>query len=221
MTATASGGGVVAQGSTSTGDRLAEAHARLVADPSFQWRFEAPQPDPEPPSWLAWLGRLIEAIAPALQWVFYVALPIIVGAILWFVARELLRTRFPHLFRRKPKADAPEWRPEPAQARALLADADALAAQGRYAEAAHLLLLRSVADIEGRDARLIRPSLTSRDIAHLAALPGAARTAFGVIAAVVEHGLFAGRPVNAAGWSECRAAYERFAFPGAWTGAPA
>lgn len=200
-------------------DRLAEAHARLRADGGYQWAFEVQQPDPEPPSWLAWLGDLIAAIAPVLQWVVYGALALAALAIVLFVGRELLRTRFPEMFKRRTKPEAAEWRPEASHARALLAEADALAAQGRYAEAAHLLLLRSVEDIEGRDPRLLRPSLTSRDIAELPSLPNAARGAFGVIAAVVEHGLFAGRAVNQAGWTESRRAYERFAFPDSWSAA--
>jgi hypothetical protein len=68
------------------------------------------------------------------------------------------------------------WRPDAAVARVLLADADALAAKGRYAEAAHLLLRRSVQDIEGSRPRLVRPALTSRDIAAHPGLPDAARS---------------------------------------------
>jgi hypothetical protein len=47
-------------------------------------------------------------------------------------------------------------------------------------------------------------------------VPAAARTTFAFIAGVVEKSFFGGRGVDAAGYSECRQAYEAFAFPGAW-----
>src|SRR3546814_10172873 len=50
---------------------------------------------------------------------------------------------------------------EAGAARALLAEADALAAEGRFAEAAHLLLYRSVEDIEGRRPGLVKPDRKS------------------------------------------------------------
>ncbi len=204
-------------GTAAAGDRLAEAHARLLADRAYQWEFTAAPPPPAPPESLAWLAALLRAVGPAVGWIFWGVVAVVVALVLLFIVREIARSRFPHLFRRKPKDEAPQaWKPEAAVARALLSDADALAAQGRYAEAARLILLRSVNDIEGRDPRLLRPSLTSRDIAALQALPGAARQAFGFIAGVVELGFFGGRPVNADGWRECREAYARFALPDGW-----
>jgi hypothetical protein len=101
--------------------------------------------------------------------------------------------------------------------RALLAEADALAAQGEYDKAVHLLLRRSVADIATRLPDFLRPSLTSRDIAAEPSLPAQARAAFTQIARIVESALFARRPVGAQGWRDARGAYERFAFRDAWT----
>lgn len=208
-------GGV--EGAAAAGDRLAEAHARLLADRGYQWEFTAVTPPPPPPESLAWLAALLRAAAPVVTWIFWGVVAVVVALIVLFIVREIARSRFPHLFRRKPKEGAVQpWKPEAAAARALLSDADALAAEGRYAEAARLILLRSVDDIQGRDPRLLRPSLTSRDIAALQALPGAARQAFGFIAGVVELGFFGGRPVNADGWRECREAYARFALPEGW-----
>src|SRR3546814_13432258 len=58
------------------------------------------------------------------------------------------------LRRRRGDADADDHigQAEAGPARALLTEADALAAEGRFAEPAHLLLHRSVADLEGRTA---------------------------------------------------------------------
>ena len=63
------------------------------------------------------------------------------------------------------------FRPTEAKAKALLEEADRLAAQGRFDEAAHTLLYRSIEDIEDRLPRSIRKAQTSREIAGLAACP--------------------------------------------------
>src|SRR5690606_26136672 len=97
---------------------------------------------------------------------------------------------------------------------ALLSDADALAAQGRFAEAVHLLLLRSINDIDGRLPNAVRPALTARDIAGLDRLPTAARPTFRQIARVVEASLFGGGAVDQGAYGECRDAYEAFALAG-------
>ncbi|MGH7024830.1 MAG: DUF4129 domain-containing protein, partial [Caulobacteraceae bacterium] len=133
------------------------------------------------------------------------------------ILRELMGVRFP--FRRRPRAPKvrpADWRPEAFKARALLADADRLAAEGRYDEAAHLLLLRGIDDIEEKRPRLVKPALTARDIAALEAVPGPARGAFSKIAAAVERSLFGGQVLDAAAFAACRAAYEAFAFGDAW-----
>jgi hypothetical protein len=114
-------------------------------------------------------------------------------------------------------ADASEeWVPAAAPARAWLEEADALAARGEFAEAVHHLLRRSVDDIAHRRPQLVRPALTSRDIAAAEAIPPRARTLFGSIVAIVERSLFGGRPVSADDWSATRAAYADFILSQAW-----
>lgn len=198
------------------GEALRAAHAELLRDKAFQFERASYEP-PRPPDWLHWIGDLLRAAGPLLQWVFWIGVGILVLLILYGVGRELL-----HLGAPRPKASPaplqaqPEWRPDAAAARDLLAAADALAAQGRFAEAAHLILLRSVEDIEAHRPRLVRPALTTREIASLAALPAAARPAFGKIARLVERSLFGGAPVGAADFAECRRDYEAFALPNGW-----
>ena len=63
---------------------------------------------------------------------------------------------------------------------------DALAAQGRYDAATHLLLKRSVGQIAAARPGLVEPATTARELAALGALPDAARAAFGIIAVRVE-----------------------------------
>lgn len=200
-----------------TDGALAQAHERLMHDPTLQFAFSAP-PTPEPtPNWLKSLARFLEAIAPSMTWVFWGVVAAAVLLIAAFAAREMLRHRWAG--RARPlqlTVGVADWRPEPERARALLAEADSLASEGRFAEAAHVLLLRSIDDLQGRRPDLVRPALTSRDIGALAALPKAARPAFALIAEVVERSLFGGRPVDADAFGRCRRAYEDFALPKVW-----
>ncbi|HEV2867298.1 MAG TPA: hypothetical protein VGX37_12385, partial [Allosphingosinicella sp.] len=144
------------------------------------------------------------------------AIAAIVLLIVYLIVRRLSGASWP--WRRK-GADAEEsWRPEEAPARALLSEADALASRGLFSEAAHLLLFRSIEDIDSRRPALVRPALTSRDIAALPAIPERPRGAFSRIAMMVERSLFARRPLAEPDWRECRAAYEEFAFAEGWCG---
>lgn len=196
-------------------EALASAHDRLLADKSLQLDRVGFDP-PAPPGWLRWLGELLQAMEPALKWVFWIGLALLAGLILYAIGREILRLRAPRAKPEVKSAVEAEWRPDPTAARDLLAEADALAGRGLYAEAAHLLLLRSVQDIEKRQPRALRVSLTTREIASLKALPDAARPAFALIGAVVERSLFAGDAVGSADFADCRRAYEAFALPQSW-----
>ncbi len=112
--------------------------------------------------------------------------------------------------------ESEDWHPAAAPARAWLQEADALAARGLFAEAAHHLLLRSVDDLASRRPHLVRPALTSRDLSRAQGVPPAPRQLFAQIAAVVERSLFGGRPVGAEDWTACRAAYANFAQSANW-----
>jgi hypothetical protein len=115
------------------------------------------------------------------------------------------------LRRREPEQAAAEWTPDAGEALALLEDADRLAAEGRFDEATHLLLMRSVGQIAEARPDLLEPSSTAREIAELPALPQAARGAFATIAERVERSLFALRSLSADDWQAARAAYADFA----------
>ena len=108
------------------------------------------------------------------------------------------------------------WRPEEAQAAQLLDEADLLAGQGRYDEAARLLLHRSIGEIDAHRPDLVRPALTSRDIAGHPLLPAGPAAAFARIAMLVERSLFARRPLGPDDWQECRVAWREFAFAEGW-----
>jgi hypothetical protein len=213
-----------ASGQTPSQAALRGAQSRLMRDPTLQFNFTSAAPPPRVtlPHWLQvldrWLGQIFGAIGHVLGWVFVGGLVLALLVVLFFLLREFVRTRWPELFKRgKPKPAKPaDWRPEAAVARALLDEADRLAAAGAYSEAVRLILHRSIEEIEGRRPRLVKPALTAREIGRLTEIPEAARATFAAIAGLVEHSFFGGRDIDAAGFAACRRAYEAFAFPGAW-----
>ena len=199
------------------------AYGETMASAGLQTSLPPPEPVPDTAPWLLDLfraiGEFFEWSGPALKY----ALWGIGIALVLFIAYRL----FPGFaewvdgLRGKPDTEElPEYgQAEATVARARLADADALAAEGRFAEAVHLLLYRSVDDIGARRPGLIKPALTSRDLAGSRDLPGIARTAVSRIARAVEVSLFGGQPVDADVWGECRAAYAELTVPKAWASA--
>jgi hypothetical protein len=138
------------------------------------------------------------------------------AVIAMLILDELTGTRWRFWRARPADTEAtPDWRPEQTAARALLAEADAFAARGDYAAAAHLLLERSVEDLSSRRPDVLRPSSTARELAR-SDLPEAARRALARIVRGVEISLFGGAALGEPDWRECRRAYEEFAFESHW-----
>lgn len=200
------------------------AHAAYLADRNLQLErpeqeFDPPAPKP-PPKWLQAFGDFLQALGPVFQFIFWAALALVGAGILYFLFGEAIRLRFGGRAKPKnrPQDDIlPDLRPDAAAARSLLDEADALARQGRFAEAVHLLLFRSIEDIQARLEGGVPVSLTAREISSLGRLPDRAKRALGPIIQVVERSFFGGRPVDAEGWREARSSYETFAFGEGWT----
>lgn len=187
---------------------------------------DPPTPPPESPGWVKalgeaigtffeWLGSLFQPIARLLgaSWSGIEALLLVlaivgVGWIAWALLWPMWRDRKP----KAGSADADgEWAPAREAAIALLEEADRLAAEGRFEEATHLLLQRSVGHIAEARPDWLSPSSTAREIGAIEALPGRARDAFAVIAREVERSLFALRGLGADDWRRAREAYADFA----------
>ncbi len=199
--------------------QVGDAWRAIRADRSIQFDLPAKTvkpPDP-PPEWLGslarGLGRFVEWVGGGWRVLLYLVIALIVGALIVALVpgvRDWLRERF---VRNAPAE--PEWVPTETAARALLEDADALAAAGRYDEAVHLLLFRSIDDIVAWRGDVVRPADTSRDIARADALPPAARGVFAGIVAAVERSLFGGAELGEGDWVRARADYAGFALKGA------
>ena len=216
---------------SATDPQFAEAHRRLLEDGGIQTQFVAPPEPTRPPEWLRALGELIqpvlEAIGKAFAWLFSflpegsVLYYVLIGALIavgLFATYLALQYWLEDRGRRQQGADgqSDDWQPEQAAARRWLDEAEALAAQGRWSEAVHHLLFRSIADIERRRPDLVRPASTSRDIAAAPTIPGPARGFFATIANAVERSLFGGRDLGEHDWTSARKAYEHFALPDTW-----
>lgn len=183
------------------------------------------QPVPEPkgpeapttPDWLIkaleWLSDLFAPVARLIaanwSWLFWVLVALLVALVLWGIFRLIDPATMS--WRRRTRPEVAELQVDQGQALQLLEEADRLAAEGRFDEATHLLLQRSVGQIAELRPDLIPPSSTAREIAALPALPRGARNAFGTIATRVERSLFALTRLTGDDWQAARAAYAEFA----------
>ncbi|MGZ3304480.1 MAG: hypothetical protein ACXU8U_01360 [Asticcacaulis sp.] len=156
------------------------------------------------------VGAVFAPLGPVLPYILYLLAFAALALLLSPVVRLFITTRFTRLFaRHNLVADAP-WRPSRAAVAALLSEIDALAEKGEYDEAVHLLLVRSVADINSFRPDLVRSHYSARDILSHPLLPVAARPAFKAIVEWVERSYFAGIRVGKAGFDACRQAYVDF-----------
>jgi hypothetical protein len=205
-------------------ETMQRAFRRMKRDADAQWELRTDLPErPDPPGWAQAVGRflsaVIEFLTPLLKVIFWLGL----GALaLVFVYAIVTSLRGIIQDRKTVKEDEiiPEYRPSAKAARVLLEDADALAAQGRFAEAIHLILYRSIQDIEKARPDAIRLSLTSREIARSPALGPQTRTIFAAIARYVERSHFGGRAVDADDYAAARTLYAQLTNPSAKSTSP-
>ncbi|WP_298469503.1 hypothetical protein [uncultured Erythrobacter sp.] len=213
-----------AQSNAFSGSSAPEGWEDVRSDPDIQFeRVDIPQQPPREPNWfekmiqsvlefladlLAPVGRALGSSWPVLQW-------ILLGLLVLFVAYLIYRLVDPGWFGRN-ASNAAEgedegWAPDQEESIALLEDADKLAAEGRFDEATHLLLKRSVTHIAAARPDWVEPSSTARELAALPALSDAARGAFRIISERVERSLFALRSLDRTDWEAARSAYAEFA----------
>ena len=132
--------------------KLVAAHQALLKTRGLQFDFTAVQ-EPKPPAWLRPLLQVLDALGPVLQpiltYLFWGGLILGLGLIAWFVIAEFMQVRLGRAFRPVNLTEG-GLQPAAARARALLEEADGLAAAGRFEEAIHVLLFRSIDDIAGR-----------------------------------------------------------------------
>lgn len=156
------------------------------------------------------VASVFKPLAPVMPYILVALALALIALLLSPFVRMMITSRFQRLFARDHlRADAP-WRPTREAVVALLGDIDRLAAEGSYDEAIHLLLVRSVADINAFRPNLVRKHYSARDIRSHPLLPEAARPAFTEIVRCVEKSYFAGIAATRADFDACRAAYTAF-----------
>ncbi|PHR55310.1 MAG: hypothetical protein COA43_15555 [Robiginitomaculum sp.] len=161
-----------------------------------------------------WLMTLIKFLSSILVYIFYGVIAIAVCGLLYFILREIIRA---HRNKRpskkgEAKLDIPLYQPDAKTARIVLDDADRLAKEGRYAEAVHTLLFRSIQDIEDKRPHHVKKSLTSREISELPILSQKAKHGFSMIGQLVETSFFGGTVLTLNDYENSKTAYKDFAF---------
>lgn len=151
-----------------------------------------------------WILGLVDALVdlreaePLAYWALVLGLVGVLGLLLWHIQYSVRRASAAG----RPRTDADEEATAPAP-RDLARDQAEAEAEGRWAEAARLLLLRAVADALGRDAVAGRRHLTVRELVDLAGHDGAPR-ALADLGLAVERALYRGDGVDADTYSDLR-----------------
>jgi len=208
-------------------DDFDDAHAALLEGDRLQFErpvraAEAPPEYREPPAFFRWLGNLFGALGPVFQILFYIGILAIGAGVLYFIATQIPKIRMRKMRLKTEDTGQTDHiistvRPDQKKARSWLEEADALAKEGKFSEAVHLILFRSIEDIQSRQKQRIPTALTAREIERLEGLPERPRNALGPIISLVERSFFGGHKLDAESWASARSAYEDFAFGEAWT----
>lgn len=182
------------------GSDPAEVMRKIVQDLDLQ-DMPAPEP-PQPTSQIRW--RIPADVARA----------ILIGALIvgtgfaLYAVRDTL-PRWPYAKPRKggtPRA-SPTESAQVLRMEASAEDADTLAGEGRFAEAMHVLLLRSLVELRDRIPTLVSDALTSREILQRAPLPGDGSVALRDLIDRVEVVHFGRREASSDDYRACRTSY--------------
>jgi len=164
---------------------------------------DMPRQHVEPPS-ASWFNfHLSPEAAKILLWALVIAGVLIIA---WSIRDKL--PIFDRSRKLAPRDDRGVAAPQARRLEEAQAEADALAENGRYVEAMHVLLLRSVAEMRKRLGLSFADSLTSREILRLAPLSERGRDAFGAIIFAVEGSYFGRRGASNDEYLACRNSFD-------------
>lgn len=186
-----------------------EASGRVL---DSRYQTERPQPEAPPkiepftiPPWLAEI----------LYWTIIAGVVAVVLFFLGNLALDHLRNRDAFRLNREPPAEGPRRVDTPPLERrsvdaGTLAEADRLAAEGRFGEAIHLLLLVALARLHHELGPRVAPALTGREVLRLPAVPQGALEPLSRMVRLSELKHFGGREAAEDDYASCRADYLRF-----------
>jgi hypothetical protein len=149
-------------------------------------------------------------VAQALLWGL---MALAVGLCIFWLARELTGYAGEAPAEGEPDEDGPRTRdgPDRAVVERPLGDADELARQGRFGEAIHVLLLRTLQELARRLPERLPSSLTSREIVERVRMPDDARGALSVLVGAVEVSHFGAATPGPGEFQQCRHYFQTFA----------
>lgn len=184
---------------------LAGAHAprRPATAPS-----EAPTPEGDDDAASHSLALPSLGFGALLGKVVFTVLLVVVGVLIvaWIAREVMARKRGNALL--KPVQTAAIAAEGPARIAATFDDASRLAAEGRYAEAVHALLLAAIRHFAERARTPVQASRTSRELVRVLPLPPDAREAFAELVRTVELSLFGGGEVGEEDYERSRARFQ-------------
>ncbi len=189
---------------------VAASRDRVLDDDRYQTEKPEPEVAPEVEQWTIppWLVKTI-------LWTLGAVVAAIILFFLFNLLRELLDGRLG--IKRSSKATpletakvqaVPPMRRE-AEHRTL-AEADALAAEGRFSEAIHHLLLVAMERLRRELGPRIAPAMTSREVLRLSGIPGEAAAPLTRMVALSEINHFGGRSAREPDYRNCRDDFLRF-----------
>jgi len=192
---------------------LKESYREIKRDEAYQFELADAIPPKPRSAFSKWFARVIDAIfrvlGPILKLAFWLGVGALILGVLYLIGRAIYETHYarPAKKTKEDEPDIPLYQPAKAQARILLDEVDRLAAEGKYGEAVHTLLFRSIQDIDRNRPNVVRRSLTAREIGNLTVLTPQSRQAFSTIAGVSELSHFGGTPIGQSGFDIARKAY--------------
>jgi hypothetical protein len=201
---------VLAQQSLHSPEEVAASRERVLEDHRYQTEKPEPEVAPEVEQWTIppWLVKTI-------LWTLGAVVAAIILFFLFNLARELLESRLG--IKRSPKAPPAEpvkvQAVPPARREAehrTLAEADALAAEGRFSEAIHLLLLVAMERLRRELGPRVAPAMTGREVLRLSAIPGEAAAPLTRMVSLSEINHFGGRSAKEPDYRNCRDDFLRF-----------
>lgn len=191
-------------------ETVRQARDQVLADGSYQTERPEPEAPPQikPFSIPPWLAKTL----------FWAVIVIVVALVLFFLASlalDLLRNL--SAFKRnrdRPAEGALRIETPPVEPRAVdrrsLAEADRLAAEGRFSEAIHLLLLVALERLHRELGPRVAPAMTGRELLHLPALPDGTVEPLTRMVQISEINHFGGRHAADPDYRRCRADFLRF-----------
>jgi len=201
---------VLAQAGGPDDTQVRESRDRVLSDS----RYQTDRPEPEKPveiepfTFPPWL-------AETLYWTIIIGIGLLVVFFIGNLVLDLARNRDAFRRNREQPAEGVQRIETPlAERRSVdphtLAQADRLAAEGRFSEAIHLLLLVAMDRLHRELGARVAPAMTGREVLRLPALPGGTVEPLTRMVALSEINHFGGRSAAEPDYRSCRADFLRF-----------